>query len=578
MKNAPPRSKSKENNVGDYAPRIKIAKVVVCGDQLRIKCRFFDTHRAKGAPISKWSKKDDCFILPSIDENIRYIADTYDDEEQSDGIKALIKMVKGRQKIASDFPAWFKFKMTPRPYQMDALNKSWSKDSFALFMQMRTGKTFVTINLMAARAQDGQITAMLVICPTSAKPVWEIEMEKHCPLPYSLHMITAGKKTTTRRFIKEEYDDIKVMVVGVEALSQGGAYDLALEFAAKYRTLVVCDESTSIKTPKKARTDKAHNLADIAHSRLILNGTPVTQGVQDLWSQYRFLDWLIIKQKSYYNYMHRHCIMGGFEGRKVVGYDNLKELLDRIGPYTYQISTHEAIGLPERVNETLVIEMSPAQKKALEDLGDPLMVTELDGDVLDVETVLERMIRYQQIVGGHFPYDKSEGGHGIKAFAGKNPKLEEMMAMIENFPTEEKVIIWARFSPEIDMIMERLTKDYGAGSAVWYRGGMTDGERKASLISFEQEPNCRFFVTNQMSGGRAIDLASASVHIYFSNTFSLDDRLQSEMRTNSSNQKSKSVLYVDIVANHKIDKNIAGALANKKEVADFVEAELKARR
>ena len=39
-----------------------------------------------------------------------------------------------------------------------------------------------------------------------------------------------------------------------------------------------------------------------------------------------------------------------------------------------------------------------------------------------------------------------------------------------------------------------------------------------------------------------------------------------------------SILYIDIVMNHDIDKGIAGALANKKEVADFVEDELKARR
>jgi len=559
-------------------PDIQIAKVVMKGEHIHIRCRFFDTHRAKGAPASRWSKKDDAFILPPIDDNVKYIADVYKEDELSAGIKALIKVVEGRKKIAVSFPAWYKFKMTPRPYQMDALNKSWPHDSFALFMQMRTGKTFVTINLMAARAQDGQLNAMLVVCPTSAKPVWDMEMEKHCPLPYSLHMIQAGGKKAALKFIDEECDGIKVMVVGVEALSQGSAYDIAFKFTAKYKTLVACDESTTIKTPKKTRTDNACNLADIGHSRVILNGTPVTQGVQDLWSQYRFLNWMIIKQKSYYNYMHRYCIMGGFEGRKVVGYDNLKELMDRIGPYTYQISTAEAIGLPDRVSETLMVEPSPAQKKALVDLGDPMMVTDLDGDTLDVETVLERMIRYQQIVGGHFPFDKDDGQHGIKAFPGKNPKMEEMMAMIENFPENEKVIIWARFTPELDMILDKLHTEYGLKSCAWYRGGMTDSERRNSLEQFRDNPACRFFVANQMSGGRAIDLATASVHIYYSNTFSLDDRLQSEMRTNSSNQKAKSILYVDIVMNHKIDINIAGALANKKEVADYVEAELKERR
>lgn len=558
---------------------LSIAKLVLKGEFIHIKCRVWDRHRAKKAPTCRWSKKEDCFIMPIIEENLKYVADVYDEDEISDGIKALLKVRSERLKIVGSFPSWYKFKMTPREYQMDAMNKAWAHDSFALFMQMRTGKTFVSINLVAARAQQGDINAMLVICPTSAKPVWDIEMEKHCPIQYSSHMIQAGGKKKANTFIDEEYDGMKVMVVGVEALSQGSAYDVALKFVAKYKTFVICDESTTIKTPKKARTDKACNLADIAKFRLILNGTPVTQGIQDLWSQYRFLDWTIINQKSHYNFMHRYCEMGGFEGRKVIGYNFLKELLDNIGPYTYQISTAEAIGLPDRVDQMLVVEPSPAQKKALVDLGDPLMVTELDDDVLEVETVLERMIRYQQIVGGHFPYDEKEGGgHGIKAFVGKNPKMEEMLRVIATLPETEKVIIWARFSPEIDLILQCLTKDYGLDSNTWYRGGMTDGERRGALDKFSSDPRCRFFITNQMSGGRAIDLASASVHIYYSNTFSLDDRMQSEMRTNSSLQKAKSVLYIDIVMNHPIDMSIAKALADKKEVADFVEEELKSRR
>ena len=559
-------------------PEIALAKLVLKGDHIHLRCRFFDKPRAKGAPQCKWDKKADAFILPVTKDNVRYIADTYEDYETSAGVKTLIEVHKNKAKIVGQFPAWFKFKMPPRPYQMDAMNKAWPYEDFALFMQMRTGKTFVTINLTAAKAMDGQINALLVICPTSAKPVWDMEMEKHCPIDHDVHLVQSGGKKKTQAFIDKEFNGLKTLVVGVEALSQGGAYDLCLAFVAKYKTMVVCDESTTIKTPGKTRTDNSYDLADLGHARLILNGTPVTQGVQDLWSQYRFLDWLIIKQKSYRNYMHRYCVMGGFEGRAVIGYTNLKELLDRIGPQTYQISTKEAIGLPDRVNETLIVEPSPAQKKALVDLGDPLMTTVHEGDLLDVETVLERMIRYQQIVGGHFPFDKDDGDHGIKAFTGKNPKMDEMMALIENLPEDEKVIIWARFKPEIDLIAQLLTKAYGLDSNVWYRGGMSDDERKHALLEFEHNSKCRFFVANQMTGGRAIDLASASVHIYYSNTFSLDDRLQSEMRTNSSKQEAKSILYIDIVMNHDIDKGIAGALANKKEVADFVEDELKARR
>jgi len=553
-----------------------VASVEMLGNLISIKCKAFDIYRAKGSPSSKWDKSSGSFLLPLTVDNLKYIKTKYKDGEISQEVKDQIS--KALTPKISSFPSWYKFKNEPFDHQKDALNKMWEKNEFALFMEMRTGKTFVSISFCSARAMQGDINAIVVVCPTGVKPVWEIEMEKHCPINYETHIIVSGKSKATQRFIdKQDVDGLKVLIVGIEALSQGGANDLAIEFMAKHKCAAIIDESLTIKNHGKTRTKRAWALGDLAKCRLILNGNPITEGLENLWSQFRFLDWSIIGQKSYRNFMHRYCVMGGFEGRKIIGYERVDELFELIADYTFTISTQEAIGMPKRMEYTIKVDPSPEQKKILDDLAGKLMTSTHDNEILEAETVLERMTRYQQVVGGHFPFDKEDGSHGVKPILGRNPKMHEMMNYIDSIPSNQKVIIWARFRPELDLIIKELSKLYGKKSVAPYIGGMGN-ELKESLHKFTNEPECRFFVANQLTGARGIELAEASIHIFYSNSFSLDDRLQAEMRTNSSNQKSSSILYVDIIMNHGIDRKIVNALKSKKEISDFVKEELTARR
>jgi SNF2 family DNA or RNA helicase len=387
----------------------------------------------------------------------------------------------------------------------------------------------------------------------------------------------SGKIKEAVKFINAPMGHLKVLIVGIEAMSQGAAGNLCLDFIKENGpAMVAIDESICIKNASTIRTKRIIKCCDEAAYRTILNGTPITQGIEDLWSQFRALDWKIIGEKSYYNFKARYCYEGGFQGKKIIGYKNIPELMDRIADNLYQITTEDAIGLPELVYTERYTSPTPEQLKALNELGDPMMLTEHKNEVLDVETILERTTRYQQIVGGSFPYD-CDKGHKTMQFD-KNPKLDLLISILQDeVLPDEKVIIWTRFKPEAAAIADALFTWAGPESLVSYVGGMSDHQREYALDQFANNPSCRFFVANQSSGAKGIDLHSASIHIYFSNSFSLNDRLQSEMRTHSSKQKSKSILYIDLLMDHDIDKIIVRALKAKKSVADFVETALKER-
>ena len=566
-----------------------LATIGYNGKEFYVHCQSFDVERARMIPDRKFDKNAHVWRVPATMANVRYLIQNYKKEigdADSTVLQKVTDMVAAdNMKSSGGFPGWFEFKSPPRPYQMDALNKSWGMDEFALFMEMRTGKSFVAINLVAAYAQAGELNAMVVVLfPGAIKATWKIQLEEHMPIDYTCHLMQAGQKKKTEEFINAEDIGFKVLVIGIESLSAGSGPDLLTQFILKHNAMFLIDESTCIKNPKaqtkhrkRTRVKLCWDVGGIAKKRLILTGTPVTQGIEDLYSQFRFLNWQILGHKSYFSFQHQHCLMGGFEGRKIIGYRDVHQVIEAVSPYVYQISTEDAIGIPEEVLETIVVDPTPVQLKALKDLGDPFdMSTEMEGDVLEVETILERMTRYQQIVGGHFPYDlEGEKNHGIKPITGKNPKMEALIGAIDVLPTKDKVIVWARFVPELEEITRQLGSIYGHHEVITYRGGQTDEFREQAQRDFMETDGPRFWVASQQASARGVELASASIHVFFSNSFSYDDRKQASMRTSSSHQKAKSVLYIDIVMNHKIDKQIITALQRKRDMAEFVREEIK---
>tara|TARA_R100001377_G_scaffold85051_2_gene70114 strand:- start:74 stop:895 length:822 start_codon:yes stop_codon:yes gene_type:complete len=266
--------------------------------------------------------------------------------------------------------------------------------------------------------------------------------------------------------------------------------------------------------------------------------------------------------------------MGGFEQRKIIGYKNINEVMDLVAPHTYIVKKEDVLDLPPKVYETITVKPSKEQARILRDVGDKfVMGSHLDGLDLEVETILERMIRYQQIVGGMFPYDEEGGTHGITPIPGPNPKLDAMVDLIKDLDLKSKVIIWARFVPEQKMIAEYLNSVFGPCVA-HYSAGCSTNERKDMITEFQDlESPTRFFLSNPTMGGIGLTLTAASYVVYFSNSFSLEDRLQSEDRAHRKGQ-TKSVTYIDVMMDHQIDRDIVTAIRNKKSVADYVESSI----
>jgi len=150
----------------------------------------------------------------------------------------------------------------------------------------------------------------------------------------------------------------------------------------------------------------------------------------------------------------------------------------------------------------------------------------------------------------------------------KNNRLDELLEVIEE--TQGKVIIWASYTYDIKKIRDALAEKYGQDSVACYYGETPQDERQEIVDKFQDMDNpLRFFVGQPKTGGYGITLTAAHTVVYYSNSYDLEIRLQSEDRAHRIGQTNK-VTYIDLVSPRTIDEKILGALRNKIDIAGQV--------
>jgi SNF2 family DNA or RNA helicase len=358
-------------------------------------------------------------------------------------------------------------------------------------------------------------------------------------------------------------DDLRIFIMNVEAFST----DRGTKFARLFmdvggRVAMVVDESTTIKNPGAQRTKNVIKIGTLAKYRRILTGEPVTRSPLDIYSQAQFLNPHLLGFSSYYTFRNRYAILvdikaGNRSFKKIVGFRQLDELTKLLQRFSYRVKKADCLDLPPKVYQYRHVELTPEQKKLYKQLSDTAIAT-LQGKALTVDNVLTEILRLHQITCGHF---KSDEGEIVDV---PNNRLSELMDVLDE--ADDKVIIWANYVADIRKIEESLAKVYGPESVVSYYGDTSTDARSDAVKRFQEDPAVRFFVGNPATGGYGITLTAATMVVYFSNSYNLEHRLQSEDRAHRIGQ-TKSVNYVDLCVQGTIDEKIIKALREKKNIA-----------
>ena len=467
-----------------------------------------------------------------------------------------------------DYP----FKTVPYAHQKTALEKSWEKESYGLFMEMGTGKSKVLIDNMSMLYDQGYINGALIIAPKGVYRNWEKqEIPNHLPdhvEPYVVSWTPTPNKTEKElleSIIRDPKDlTLDILLMNVEALRTTKGARFAERFLNGHRALMAVDESTTIKNPKAQQTKNILKLGTLAKFKRILTGSPVTKDPIDLFSQCEFLDPAILGFSSYYSFKSRYCIqvktnVGTHVFNKVVGYRNLGELSGLLEPYSYRVLKEDCLDLPPKVYTKRVVELSDEQKKAYSTMKEFALAELEKGGLVTAPTVMTQLLRLHQISCGHLTGEDGE----IQTF--KNNRIKELMNILAE--TDGKVIIWANYRQDIRNIRQEIEKEYGVDSVSTYFGDTPDKERQEIVKRFQDPDNSlRFFVGNQQTAGYGLTLTAASTVVYYSNNYDLEKRIQSEDRAHRIGQ-TKSVTYIDLMTEKTVDEKIVKSLRNKIDIA-----------
>lgn len=429
------------------------------------------------------------------------------------------------------------------PWQEAASDKLMRIRVGALYMEMGTGKTRTALEMIKRRLDAGKISHVLWLCPCSVRENLKQDIRKHSPDALG-----------------------NIAVYGIESLSSSlRLYDLLTRYVMAGATMLIVDESNLVKNHKAVRTKRIIDLAEKCRYRLILNGTPVSRNEADLFAQWYILDWRILGYRSFWSFAANHLEYDPEIPGKVRRTLNTDYLIEKIAPYSYQVSQSECFTLPGKhysVNRCLMTDEQDAH------YGEVIsrMIDELDER--RPETVYRMFAAAQDIISGLYVEDDGKHIRTSPMFDDplENPRMLSLLNTLETL--DGQAIVFCKYTHEIKAILSVLS-----GSVGFY-GQMPHPQRQEALRCFKCGEK-RYLIANKSCAGYGLNLQHCHNVVYYSNDWDWATRIQSEDRVYRLGQ-DHPVNIIDIEAIGTLDAKIMRCLARKERLEDQIKRELNA--
>lgn len=464
--------------------------------------------------------------------------------------------------------------LDPLDHQRDFLTENGRRANYGLFWAQGTGKTKGLVDNAALLYCEGVIDAALVLAPNGVHRNWVVEeLPKHWPrdLPpidaFAWSSGSAGAKWHKEAVARLLASNGFVwLCLSYDALMTDAGKKATWDLMRTRRTMYVLDESQRAKTPSAKRTQRIIASSVYAPYRRIASGTPMDSPM-DIYSQVRFLDpdfWVrefgigsFTSFKAYFGNWVTIPVAGGRTFEKLDSYRNLDELERALARIGQRIRKEEVLDLPDKVYRRVFHELSTSQRRAYDELRDEALTFLDGGELVTAELAIVRIMRLQQITSGFLT---PRAGADPLVFD-PNPRAQLLKELLEDLT--RPAIIWGRFTHDV-RTAERASRAAGRRPVVY------DGQDPGKSLDAFHAGEADDFIANLESGAReGLTLNEADTVIYYSNSTKLLNRLQSEDRNHRIGQ-TRSVLYMDLLAEGTLDAKVLDALSAKRDVVGRV--------
>lgn len=444
-------------------------------------------------------------------------------------------------------------------YQVTGINHIINNSHSGLFLDMGLGKTVTTLTAIKRLLDDLDVTKVLVIAPKRvAESVWTREIANWEHLRgLRVSVITGTEKQRKKRLM----DKAEIYTISRDNVAWlvGHCGGSTLPF-----DMLVVDESSSFKNHASQRF-KALRMAQPSFNRVVLlTGTPVPNGLIDLWPQMYLLDRGQRLGKTITAYREAFFRADKQNGHIVYSYKLQKsaegEIHERIGDIVISMKATDYLEMPEKIENYLELEFPPALQEAYDEF-ERNNILDMFGEgeeitALNAAALSNKLLQFASGV----VYDEVKATKEVHTL-----KIDALEDMVEAANGAPMLVAW-QYQSSRDVIMKRLKK-YGA------RELKTDSD-----ITAWNKGEIPVLLMHPASGGHGLNLqASSNQIVWYGDNWSLELTEQLNARLYRQGQKASTVVITHLVCTKTIEGNVARALKNKKVGQDSLIEAVKAR-
>ncbi|MEM0993546.1 MAG: DEAD/DEAH box helicase [Bacteroidota bacterium] len=499
----------------------------------RLERIFNKKDRGKTAQIS-------FFDMPLVEELI-------DEKVQGDVFKKPRQFYSGLNEVKEQTVKLPEVKATLRPYQEEGYK--WLKYLYdfqlggCLADDMGLGKTLQTISLLANTYAEGETKPSLIIMPRSLLYNWEREVEKFAP------------QLSTYVFHGNERDFEKAMSVNLILTTYAIARNEIERLKEEEFFYIILDESQNIKNVN-ALTTKAIMLLKSDH-RLALSGTPVENNLGELYSLFRFLNPTMFGTLNNFGKNYLTPI------QKYGDKSAMQHLRKKIYPFILRRLKKDVLkDLPDKIEQTLYVEMSDQQQKLYEQrrqfyqvaINSQIAEKGVQGSQFFIFQALNELRQIASV-----PENLSDG----KIPSPKRELLQEQL--LDTVANGHKALVFANYLSAVELISEAVES---AGIGYVSMTGATRNRQKL-VDRFQNDPDCRVFIMTLKTGGTGLNLTAADTIFIFDPWWNVAAENQAIDRAHRIGQKN-TVLAYKLITQGTIEEKILKLQEVKKELFDSI--------
>lgn len=450
---------------------------------------------------------------------------------------------------------------SPHEYQRYATEYIETHPVAAVLLDMGLGKTSITLTALNNLLFDSfEVRRILVIAPLRvARNTWGAEIEKWDHLDGLQYSAAVGTETERLSALRKQADIYLINRENVQWLitESGIPFDF---------DMVVIDELSSFKNHQTKRFRALMKVRPKVKRIVGLTGTPSSNGLMDLWAEFRLLDMGERLGRFIGQYRTSYFRPDKQNGQVVFSYKPLpgaeKQIYGKISDITISMKSTDHLQMPELINSRYTVYLSEKEDSRYADLKKDLVLQLPDGEITAANAASLSGKMSQMANGAVY----TDAGETVAIHERKLDALEDIIEAANGKP----VLVAYWFRHDLERITERLHKLKIPCSRLDTDGSIRKwnaGEIPVALI----HPASAGHGLNLQSGGNTL--------VWFGLTWSLELYQQTVARLWRQGQASETVVVQHIITEGTIDERIMKALSEKDTtqaaLIDAVKADLK---